>query len=172
MSIAAPLAEAVNDQIQVEFQSAYQYLAMAAWFTESNLHGFAHWMQMQWQEETLHAMKLYGFLHHRGGRVVLRALEAPTSTYQSPLHCFEEVLKHEERVTKKINELYELAMKEKDLPLQIMLQWFINEQVEEEAQVTELVDRLNLVGSDSTALFLLDSQLAGRPAPTSAGSST
>lgn len=164
MAMKTVLVNAVNEQIATEFQSAYQYLAMSAWFAQNNLHGFAHWMQMQWNEEIMHGMKLFTFLHHRGGEVVLQGLGAPTASYQSALQCFEAVLAHEQRVTESINALYELAQKEKDLPLQIVLQWFISEQVEEEAQVSEVLDRLKLVGTDGPAIFLLDRQLAGRTA--------
>lgn len=163
MPIQPSLANAVNDQIAIEFQSAYQYLAMSAWFTQNNLHGFAHWMHMQWQEEMNHAMKLYTFLHDRGGSVVLKGLSAPTATYTSPQHCFEEVLIHEQRVTESINALYDVAVKERDLPLQIVLQWFISEQVEEEAQVNEVLDRLKLVGTDGPSIFLVDRELSRRP---------
>lgn len=163
MSITPTLASAVNDQIAIEFQSAYQYLAMSAWFTQNNLHGFAHWMQTQWQEEIMHAMKLYTFLHDRGGEVVLKGLAAPVATYISPQHCFEAVLAHEQHVTESINALYEKAVAERDLPLQIVLQWFISEQVEEEAQVNEVIDRLKLVGTDGPSIFLVDRELARRP---------
>ncbi len=164
MSIKPTLADAVNDQIRTEFQSAYQYLAMAAWFTENNLHGFAHWMKMQWTEEIQHALKLYTFLHNRGGSVELKALDAPIGTFESPLQCFQAVLIHEQTVTQRINELYSKAQAEHDLPLQVMLQWFINEQVEEEAQVSEVLDRLKLIGTDGPSIFLLDQQLGRRQA--------
>ncbi|MCO6466292.1 MAG: ferritin [Bradyrhizobiaceae bacterium] len=164
MSIKPKLVDAINEQIATEFQSAYQYLAMSAWFTRSSLHGFAHWMQMQWQEEIAHAMKLFTFLHDRGGNVVLRGLDAPVAEYSSPQQCFEEVLRHEQQVTERIHALYELAQQERDLALQMVLQWYISEQVEEEAQVNEVLDRLRLVGTDGPAIFLLDRQLGERSA--------
>lgn len=119
---------------------------------------------MQWREEIQHAMKLFTFLHDRGGEVLLQGLAAPTASYESPLHCFEEVLAHEQYITERINNLFELAQREKDLPLQVVLQWYINEQVEEEAQVMEVLDRLKLVGTDGPSIFLLDRQLAERSA--------
>lgn len=166
MAIKTALAEAINDQIRAEFQSAYLYLQMSAWFTEQNLPGFAHWMRTQWQEETLHAMKLYDFVHQRGGAIVLGGIDAPAGSYANPLSVFEKVREHELMITDRINALYERALTEKDLPLQIVLQWFINEQVEEESQVMEIIDRLKLIGSDGPSIYLFDRQLATRPAAT------
>ena len=159
------LIDAVNEQIRNEFQSAYLYLAMSAWFTRKNLPGFAHWMHMQWEEETMHAMKLFDVLHARGGEVTLKPLDAPEINYASTLALFEEVLKHEQGVTSDINELHDLAVKEKDLALQITLQWYITEQVEEEAQVEEIIGKLKIIGSDGPSIFLLDGQLAARTSP-------
>lgn len=166
MAMKQHLVDAFNAQIQAEFQSAYVYLGMAAWFTENNLPGFAQWMRVQWEEETQHAMKLYDFLHNRGVRVTLRPLSAPGSTYTSALDVFEHVHTHEQSITASINALYELALTDKDLPSQIMLQWFINEQVEEEALVIEIIERLKLVGTDGPSIYLLDRQMATRtPGP-------
>lgn len=165
MSMKPKLVDAFNIQIQAEFQSSYTYLGMAAWFAEQNLPGFAQWMRVQWQEETMHAMKLYDFLHNRGESVTLRPLAAPVKKYTSAVQVFEQVRKHEMAITASINALYELALKEKDLPAQIVLQWFINEQVEEEALVVEIIERLKLVGSDGPSVYLLDRQMATRPAP-------
>lgn len=167
MSIAPELAQAVNNQINIEFQSAYSYLAMSAWFSEHNLHGFAQWMQAQWEEETGHALKLYRFLHDRGGDVVLQAIEAPNIVADDALQIYESVRDHEQMVTQKINELYELAVDKKDLPLQVMLQWFINEQVEEEATVEEIVDRLKLIGGDGPAIYLIDREMGTRKSTSS-----
>ncbi|MFM8771147.1 MAG: ferritin [Candidatus Kapaibacterium sp.] len=166
MAMKQHLVDAFNAQIQAEFQSAYVYLGMAAWFTENNLPGFAQWMRVQWEEETQHAMKLYDFLHNRGESVTLRPLAAPGSSYTSALDVFEHVHSHEQSITASINALYELALTEKDLPSQIVLQWFINEQVEEEALVMEIIERLKLVGSDGPSIYLLDRQMATRtPGP-------
>lgn len=166
MAMNQQLVEAFHKQIQAEFQSAYVYLGMAAWFTENNLPGFAQWMRVQWEEETQHAMKLYDFLHNRGESVALRPLAAPDGTYTSALDVFEHVHKHEQSITASINALYEHALNTKDLPSQIMLQWFINEQVEEEALVIEIIERLKLVGSDGPSIYLLDRQMATRtPGP-------
>ena len=163
MAMNQQLVDAFNAQIQAEFQSAYVYLGMAAWFTENNLPGFAQWMRVQWEEETQHAMKLFDFLHNRGERVMLRPLSAPGDTYTSALDVFEHVHQHEQSITSSINALYEHALNTKDLPSQIVLQWFINEQVEEEALVIEIIERLKLVGSDGPSIYLLDRQMATRP---------
>lgn len=159
------LVGALNEQIRAEFQSAYVYLAMSAWCAEHNLPGMAHWMRMQWQEETMHATKLFDFMHHRGASATLLALEQPRRDYASALDVFEHVRQHEQMITGRINDLYDLAMEERDRPLQIILQWFINEQVEEESQVAEIIERIRLVGTDGPSVYLLDRELAQRPAP-------
>ncbi|MDZ4746763.1 MAG: ferritin [bacterium] len=166
MAMKEKLVKALDVQIQAEFQSAYLYLSMASWFTENSLQGFAHWMRIQWHEETMHATKLYDFVHGRGASVTLLALDAPDRKFKNALEVFESVRKHEVAITARINELYELAVNEKDLPLQIVLQWFINEQVEEESQVIEIIEHLKMVGSDGPAIYLLDRQMASRPSMT------
>jgi ferritin len=166
MAINEKLQQAVNDQLEAELQSAYQYLALSSWFTQNNLPGFAHWMMLQWQEEVGHGMKFYNFLHARNGTVDLHALDAPRSEFGSVLAVFELVLAGEQMITKRINALYELAMKEKDYPLQMMLQWFINEQVEEEGMVTAIIDRLKMIGTEGTAIYLMDRELAQRSSAT------
>ncbi len=163
MAMKEKLVDAINEQIQAEFQSAYLYLSMASWFTDSSLQGFAHWMRIQWHEETMHAMKLYDFVHGRGASVTLLQIEAPQRKFKNAVEVFELVRKHEVAITERINVLYELAVQEKDLPLQIVLQWFINEQVEEESQVIEIIEHLKMVGSDGPSIFLLDRQMASRP---------
>lgn len=165
MPMKTSLIEAVNEQIRNEFQSAYLYLSMSAWFTYKNLPGFAHWMKIQWEEETGHALKLFQFVHDRGGIVTLKPLDAPTIEYDSPTALFEEVLNHEQQVTAEINDLHDLAVKERDLPLQIILQWYITEQVEEEAQVEEILGKLKYLGADGPSLYLLDRNLATRSVP-------
>jgi len=130
--IGKAMQDAMNDQINKELFSSYLYLSMAAYFENKNLMGFAHWMRVQEGEEREHAMKFYDFILERGGQVVLKAIDAPATTWNSNLELFREVAKHEGEVTASINTLYELALAEKDYPAQVMLQWFINEQVEEE----------------------------------------
>ena len=128
--IEKAMQEAMNEQINKELFSSYLYLSMAAYFEDKNLPGFAHWMRLQADEEREHAMKFYDFILERGGRVILKAIDAPKTEWSSSLEVAEEVAAHEAKVTASINALYELALKEKDYPAQVMLQWFISEQVE------------------------------------------
>jgi ferritin len=156
------IQRAVNDQIQAELQSAYQYLAMAARFAEMGLNGFAQWLRAQWQEETGHAMKFYEHLLQRDGAVELKALSRPEASFDTPLDAFEEVLAHEQHITRRINELYDLAVKERDYPLQTLLHWFIDEQVEEEDSVRDVLAKLRLIGASGPSLFSLDRELGQR----------
>lgn len=154
----------INDQITDEFYAAYFYLSMAAYFETQSLPGFAHWMRVQHQEETAHALKLFDFLLDRGARVELKAIDRPPVDFESPLTVMEQALTHEQQVTKAINDLYELALKEKDYPAQLQLQWFIAEQTEEEKTAGHLVTQLRLAGDSGAAILLLDRQLAARTA--------
>jgi len=156
------LQDAVNEQINQEFYSAYLYLAMAAHLARANLPGFANWMRVQFKEEQAHAMKLFEYLLDRGGRVALRAIAAPPATFGSPLAVFQQVLEHERKVTGLIHKLYELAEKEKDYALAGELQWFIKEQVEEEKNATDIVENLKRAGAQVSALMFLDGRLGQR----------
>lgn len=160
--IGKALQDAMNEQINKELFSSYLYLSMAAYFEERNLPGFAHWMRLQEAEEREHAMKFYDHLVDRGGRVLLKALEAPRTEWKSPLAVFEEAAGHEAEVTASINALYELAQKEKDYPAQVMLQWFVSEQVEEEKNAAEILASLKLIEERGTAVLMLDHRLAKR----------
>ncbi len=162
--LSKKLQDALNEQIKSELYSAYVYLSMSAHLAASHLPGCARWMRLQSQEEMSHAMKIFDFVNERGGRVVLKALEQPPAQYKSPLDVFQQALKHEQKVTGMINRLYELAGKENDYPTQVMLQWFISEQVEEENAAGAIVDQLKMIGSQPTALFMLDRQLGARGA--------
>jgi ferritin len=153
---------ALNEQINKEFFSSYLYLSMAAYFEDKNLTGFAHWMQLQAEEEREHAMKFYHFILDSGGRVQLKAIEAPATEWKSNLEVAEQVAEHEGKVTASIHDLYELALKEKDYPAQVMLQWFITEQVEEEKNAAELVAKLRLIEERGTAVLMLDHRLSKR----------
>ena len=154
--------DALNEQIKNEFYAAYLYLAMVAYFDERHLDGFAHWMRMQNAEEIAHAMKLFDHLTDIGGRVVLQAIDQPPSDFKSPLDVMERALAHEQHVTQKIHDLYALAVDEKDYATQVLLQWFVTEQVEEEKSVGDIVGRLQLVGDSPEALLLIDQELAAR----------
>lgn len=154
--------DALRAQIQKELYSAHYYLSMSAHFTGANLSGFAHWMRQQYQEETGHAMKIYDYIHERGGRVVLEAIEKPPAEFKSPLDVMNKVLEHEKSVTASITAVYELAVKEKDYPTQIMLEWFIKEQVEEERSAADVINMLKMIGDAPAGLIMLDRQLAAR----------
>lgn len=154
--------EAMNEQIKNELYSAYIYLSMAAHFEAVNLPGFAHWMRMQSNEEVEHAMKFFDFINERGGRVELRAIDQPPIEWGSPLEIFETALGHEQKVTGMINNIFETAVQEKDYPSQIMLQWFIDEQVEEEKSAGDIVETLKMFGEKDTVVMLLDRQLGER----------
>ena len=160
--ITKAIQEAMNDQINKELYSAYLYLSMAAYFEDKNLPGFAHWMRVQESEEREHAMKFYDFIIERGGRVLLKAIDQPKTEWTSTLEVAEEVAAHEAKVTASIYALYETALKEKDYPAQVMLQWFITEQVEEEKNAAEIVANLKLIEKGGTAVFVLDHQLGKR----------
>ena len=145
--IGKPMQDAMNEQINKELFSSYLYLSMATYFEDKNLPGFAHWMYIQADEERGHGMKLFEFLVDRGGRVNLAAIAATQTDWKTSLDVFKDVQAHEVKVTASINNLYELALKEKDYPAQVMLHWFINEQVEEEKNAAEIVQQLELMKS-------------------------
>jgi len=156
------MQDAMNDQINKELYSSYLYLSMAAYFENRNLSGFAHWMRVQEAEERGHAMKFYDFILERGGKVTLGAITAPKTEWKSTLEVAEEVASHEAQVTASIYALYETALTEKDYPAQIMLQWFISEQVEEEKNAADIVANLKLIEERGTAVLMLDHRLAKR----------
>lgn len=159
--ISKKMEKAINEQIKWEFYSAYLYLAMSAWFERQGLPGCANWMRVQREEETFHAMKFLDYLLERGGSVQLQAIDAPESVWKSPAAVFEHTQKHEAEVTRRINALMDLAMKEKDHAAVIFVQWFVSEQVEEEASVAAVLDKVKLVG-DGPSFYLLDQELAAR----------
>jgi len=156
--------EAINEQIKNEFFSAYLYLSMSAYCEFINLPGFAQWMRMQYEEEMAHALRLFDFLIDRDGTVDLRVIDKPAAEFKSPLRVFEDVLAHEQKVTKMIHDLYALSVKENDYPTQVEMQWFITEQVEEEKNAGDVVQRLKLAGDDNTALLMLDREMSNRAA--------
>jgi len=160
--ISKAMQAAINEQINKELYSSYLYLSMAAFFEYMNLPGFAKWMHIQADEERGHGMKLYQQLVDRGGQVKLEAITAPAKEWKSNLEAFKEVQAHEAAVTASINALYELALQEKDYPAQVLLQWFITEQVEEEKNAAAIVQQLELIDSRGTAVLMLDHQLGKR----------
>jgi len=154
--------EALNKHANAEFYSSYLYLSMSAYFQSINLTGFAHWMRVQAREELAHAMKFYDHVIERGGRVSLQAVEAPTSRWDSPLAAFEDAYRHEQKVTGLINQLVDDAVQSKDHATNAFLQWFVSEQVEEEASVDAIVQKLRLVGDAPGGLFMIDHHLGER----------
>ena len=156
------MEKALNKQINAELYSAYLYLAMAAYFESINLGGFGNWMRIQAQEELTHAMKFYDFVYERGGRVVLAAVDAPPKEWDSPLAAFEGAYEHECKVSAMINDLVNIAIEEKDHATNNFLQWFVSEQVEEEASADAVVQKLKLIGDHGNGIFMLDRELGQR----------
>lgn len=156
------IQDALNQQINRELASSYIYLAMSAHFESVNLSGFANWMKVQSNEETEHGMKLYHFVFERGGRVVLDTIPKPAAEYKSPLDVMKKVLEHEKKITASIEALYELALKEKDYPTQVMLHWFIKEQVEEEKNASDIIELLKNIGDSPAGLAMIDQRLGAR----------
>lgn len=154
--------DAINEQIKHEFYAAYQYLAMMTWFESKSLSGFGHWMRLQAGEEVEHAMKLVDFLIDRGGTVELGGIGKPKLDFDSPLDVMRAALAHEEKVTGLINGVYAMAVEHADYPAQVLMQWFISEQVEEEKNAGEIVDQLELAGGSASALLVIDGRLASR----------
>ena len=162
MPMSAALRQAYNDQIALEFASSFAYLAMAAYLEDANLDGMAHWMKVQYQEETEHAHKFFSFLLDRGERPHLAALPEPGADFASVEAVFAKALEHEQKVTAAINHLYGLASADKDYASLPLLQWFVTEQVEEEANVTRILERLKMTAGHAAALLVLDRELGAR----------
>ncbi len=160
--LSKPIQDALNEQIKREVFSAHSYLAMTAYFEHSNFPGFAKWTRLQYEEEIAHGMKLFDFIHARGGRAAVYGIDPPGKDFSSPLDVFEKALQQELSVTGHINDLYELAQKQKDYATQVELQWFITEQIEEERLFHEIIQTLKLAGDNQAALLLLDRQLGAR----------
>jgi ferritin len=152
----------LNEQVNKEIYSSYLYLSMSAYFSDLGLLGFANWMRIQAQEEMAHAMLIYNFLIDRGEKVVLKSVNAPPNAWNNPLNVMEEVLKHEIYVTGLINNVVNVAEEVKDRATMSYMNWFVDEQVEEEANATDIISKLKLIGEDKSALYLLDKDLAAR----------
>ena len=160
--ISEKMEKAFNDQINKELYSEYLYLSMKGYFERLNLKGFVNWLDIQTKEEHAHAMGMYDYVHTRGGKVVLEAIDKPETDWASPVACFEQVLSHEEYVTSRINALMDVADGEKDRAALSFLDWYLKEQVEEESNVGNVLAKLQLIGDDKHALLLLDKDLATR----------
>jgi ferritin len=156
------MQEAMNEQIKWELFSAYLYLSMAAYFKGLNLQGFARWMEAQTLEELSHAIKFYNFVNDRGGSVSMQPIDGPPVSWGSPLEAFEDAYNHEVEVTKRINNLVDLALELRDHASNTFLQWFVTEQVEEEASTDDVVKKIRLVDKTQGGLYMLDQELGRR----------
>ena len=154
--------DAINEQINAELYSAYLYLSMAQYFEAEGLTGFANWFKIQFQEEQAHATIFMNYVNQRGGRVMLKAIDAVPTTWDSPMEVFRATLEHEQKVTALINSLYTLAMQEEDYATRDRLNWFVGEQVEEEDNCRALIDKLRLIGDNGMGLYMLNTELAAR----------
>jgi len=152
----------LNKQFNAELYSSYLYLSMAAWLSQKGLNGFEHWMKCQVQEEMDHAIRFFDYINERGGKVIMECIDKPDCEWNSPDHVFEAVCAHEAHVTDLINNVMNVAVEEKDFAGQAFLQWFIVEQVEEEATVGDVHNQLKLIGETQNNLFMLDRELAKR----------
>lgn len=162
MMLSKKIENAINKQINAELWSAYLYLSMSAHFESINLGGFANWMRVQAQEEVSHAMKFYNHVIERRGRVTVAAIAAPPVNWKSPLNAFEDAFKHEQKVTAMINDIANMAVAEKDHATANMLQWFIDEQIEEELSTDAIVQKLKMIGTNTGGLYMLDRELSQR----------
>ena len=156
------MVDALNGQINKEMYSAYLYMSMSAYTEFIGLKGFANWFYIQYQEEMEHAMRIYSYVLEQGSQVKLMAIKEPPTEFGSPLEMFEQTLEHEKYVTQSINDLVELAIEQKDHATQIFLQWFVTEQVEEEGNDNEIIDKLKLAGKEGGGLFMIDKELSQR----------
>jgi len=160
--IGKKMQDAINKQINAEIYSAYLYLSMSGWCMDKNLLGFAQWYHVQAKEEMVHAMKFYGYIFDQGGCVKLLPIDGPPSEFSSVLEIAKKQLEHEKKVTGLILALLDLARKEKDAATEIFLQWFITEQVEEEKNAQEIINKIEMIGEKGPALYMLDKEMGGR----------
>lgn len=160
--ISKKMVQALNKQLNNEIYSAYLYLAMSSYTTYTGLRGAANWFMVQYQEEMVHAMKFYNYVLSQGQHAQLEAIAVPPAEYGTLLSMFEQTLKHEQFITKCINDLMDLAIKEKDHATQIFLQWFVTEQIEEEGNDNDIISQLKLVGDSPQGLMMVDREMAAR----------
>ncbi len=160
--ISKKMVEALNEQINKELYSGYLYAAMSSFASSRGMSGVANWFNIQAQEEVSHAQKFYAYVNSQGGRVVFKAIDEPPQEYSSVAALFEKTLEHEKFVTSLINDLVSLSKEEKDYATEVMLQWFITEQIEEEENASEILNKLKMVGEDGNGVFMLDKELGQR----------
>jgi ferritin len=156
------MEKAINGQVNKEMYSAYLYMSMSAYANAKGLRGIAHWFMVQYHEEMVHTMKFFEYLQDQGNDVTLGAIEKPEGKYTTALSLYEAALKHEQFITKSINDLMDLAIAEKDNASKTFLDWYVTEQVEEEKNATEIIQTLKMIGDNTAALYLYDKELAGR----------
>lgn len=162
MRISDAMTAAINDQIKAEFDSAYIYLAMSAYFEDAGLAGMSHWMRKQYKEEVEHAEKFIAYLYERGARVIIPEIAKPKESYNDALDVFRTAYAHEQYVTSRIYKLVDLAVSEKDYATQSMLKWFVDEQMEEEDNTGGIVAKLDFLGNDKHSIYMVDRELASR----------
>ncbi|HBB92285.1 MAG TPA: ferritin [Bacteroidales bacterium] len=160
--ITERMQKAIEEQVNAEIWSAYLYLSMSAWFQRQNLLGFANWMKIQWQEEITHAIKFFDYVHERGGQIFLKPIAGVPTDWKSTAEIFAETLKHENHVTSLINNLCNIAVEGKDHATNNMLQWFVAEQVEEEANAEQILVQVKMIGDNGYGMLMLDRELATR----------
>lgn len=160
--ISAKVQKAINDQINAEIWSGYMYLSMSAYFETKGLKGFAKWMRLQWEEELGHALKFFDYVNERGGSVELKAIDKVPTMWSSPLEAMKETYNHEQKVTSLIYNIMELAIEEKDFATQSFLKWFVDEQVEEEANASDICTRLEMVADNINGILAIDKELGKR----------
>ena len=160
--LSKKMEKALNEQINKEMYSAFLYMSMSAHSTNIGLPGFANWFMVQYKEEMEHAMKIYDYVNNQGGKVKLMTIDEPSSDFIDPMDMFKRTLKHEQFVTKCINELVDLSINEKDHATQIFLQWFVTEQIEEEGNDNDIISKLELAGTKGNGLFMVDKELSTR----------
>lgn len=163
--ISKQMEKAINEQINREFYSSYLYLSMATYLADKNLTGMAQFMKVQAQEEITHAMKMYDYVEEQGGRVLLDAIDKPDTEFDGVLGVFKKSYEHEQFVTKNINNLVDLAIKESDHATKVFMDWFVSEQVEEEATFDAIVKKLELIGDNGHGILMIDDQLGARQSP-------
>ena len=162
MKLSDTMTAAINDQIKAEFDSAYIYLAMSAYFEDAGLAGMAHWMKKQYKEEVEHAEKFIDYLYQRGARVIIPEIARPKESYNDALDVFKTAYNHEQYVTSRIYKLVDMAVAEKDYATQSMLKWFVDEQMEEEDNTGGIVAKLEFLGNDKHSVYMVDRELAAR----------
>lgn len=160
--LSKQIEKELNDQINAEYWSAYFYLSMAAYFENKNLPGFANWMKVQYQEEISHVLKFFDYVNERGGKVLLKPVDAVKTEWENEIEVFDDTLKHEQKVTGLINNLVNIALEEKDHATHNMLQWYVSEQVEEESSVDKILQQLKMLEGNKHGLLMLDRELKQR----------